>query len=394
MKKLLLFFLFGCTTLASLAQIDSAYRPMEYISFVVDKLCSEENKGRGYTDLGVNKAGHFLETEMRSRQILPFMQGEYKQPFEVAANLIKKSYIRVDKHKLKCGYDYLITPSSGSIEGDYRVAHSLDTSKTPLVSIDQKNIKVAVTMDTTSHLLHTEAATIYPERAHVRFRNTLWSELQAAQKISIRYQNETKIHDIYNIGGIIAGKTDSAVFVTAHYDHLGMQGDAVFPGASDNASGTAMMMALGDYFSRHKPYYTLVLIAFAAEETGLLGSQYFTENMNYRTLPIKMVINLDIMGNAEEGVTVVNTVEQLNFLNTLRNINEKDSINLPEIRQRDNTKNSDHYYFTQDGVPAVFIYSNGGQGYYHDVYDTPKNLLYTNIDKVFYLLTNYITKPQ
>lgn len=317
------------------------------------------------------------------------MQGDYNQSFQVAANTIEKTRIRVDRQKLKPGFDYIIQPNSGSINGSYRLGLRGDPSRLPLVSLDQ-NLETSVTMDTSSHLLMTESATIYPEKAHIIFDAQHWPLLREAKKIKIDYENETKLHEIFNVGAMISGISDSTVFVTAHYDHLGKLGDAIFAGASDNASGTAMMMALSEYFSQRKPYYTLVLIAFAAEETGLLGSEYFTHNMNYRKLPIKMVINLDIMGNAEGGITVVNTEKELEFLEKLREINEKQKIQLPEVRQRGNTQNSDHYYFTEDNVPAVFIYSNGGQGYYHDVYDTPENLLYTNIDKVFYLLANYI----
>ncbi len=389
MKKVVLFILCSFLSLSSYAQIDSNYKPLDYIQYVVDRLCSSEYSGRGYVKEGMQKAGLFLVNEMRNRQISPFMQGEYTQNFDVAVNQILKSKIKLDRKKLKSGYDYIIKPNSGSVHGKYRLGHNFTDDKLHLVSLDHY-LETTVTMDTTSHLLLSEDATIYPEKAHILFDKNLWQEIYDAEQIHIDYNNVTTLHTIQNIGGIIPGRTDSTIFITAHYDHLGMQGSALYPGASDNASGTALMMALAEYFSKRQPYYTLVLIGFAAEETGLQGSKYFTQNYNYRKLPIKMVINLDIMGNAEEGITVVNTEKEIDFLEKLRSINKEQKIELPEIRQRANTKNSDHYYFTEDGVPAVFIYSNGGQGYYHDVYDTPENLLYTNIDKVFYLLANYI----
>lgn len=371
------------------AQIDSSFVPLNYIKFVVNRLCAKEMYGRGYVENGMNKAGNFIISEVAKKELQPFMGGDFKQPFQVAVNQIIKTKFKIDRQKLRPGYDYLISPNSGSVYGDYRLSLTVDSTNIPMVSLDDQ-YSTAVTMDTTSHLLHTEDATIYPERAHLIFDSKLWPQLKSASKISVQYQNETQIHDIFNVGAMIRGRSDSFVFITAHYDHLGMLGDAMFPGASDNASGTAMMLTLANYFSQNPPYYNLVFIGFAAEETGLLGSKFFTENFDVKKLPIKMVFNLDIMGNAEGGITVVNTEEHNDLLLRLRKINSDRSINLPEIRQRGNTKNSDHYFFTELGIPAVFIYSNGGQGYYHDVYDTAPNLLYTNIDKVFYLLSYYI----
>src|SRR5690606_11697138 len=64
-----------------------------------------------------------------------------------------------------------------------------------------------------------------------------------------------------NVIGKIEGKNkDSIVVVTAHYDHLGKVGNAYFPGASDNASGTVFMLELAKYFSEHKPKYSMVFI--------------------------------------------------------------------------------------------------------------------------------------
>ena len=64
----------------------------------------------------------------------------------------------------------------------------------------------------------------------------------------------------------------------AHYDHFGMMGQAIFPGANDNASGVAMLLSLAKHFKTITPKYSMLCIAFGAEELGLLGSSYFTEH--------------------------------------------------------------------------------------------------------------------
>src|SRR5690606_27119247 len=87
-------------------------------------------------------------------------------------------------------------------------------------------------------------------------------------------------YESQNVIGYVEGKSnDSLIVLTAHYDHLGMMGDkAIFPGANDNASGIAMLLNLAKYYQNHQPAYGTVFIAFGAEELGLLGAQYFTEN--------------------------------------------------------------------------------------------------------------------
>jgi hypothetical protein len=77
----------------------------------------------------------------------------------------------------------------------------------------------------------------------------------------------------------------------------------------------------------------------------------------------------------------------------LTSLNEKYNF-LPVIKSRGKAANSDHYYFSEAGVPAFFLYSNGGKGYYHDVYDKPKAVTLKNIPGVANLLINFVTELQ
>jgi aminopeptidase YwaD len=190
-----------------------------------------------------------------------------------------------------------------------------------------------------------------------------------------------------NLTGFIKGRrTDSLIVYSAHYDHLGMMGhEAMFPGASDNASGVSMIMYLADYYSRHQPEFTTAFILFSGEEAGLLGSRYFSEHPVFNLERIKMLINIDIMGNAEKGIVVVNGETCRPQFDLLQQINREQGL-LPEVRIRGKARNSDHYHFAEKGVPAVFIYSDGGVGYYHDVFDAPSTIALTNYEKVAQLL--------
>jgi Iap family predicted aminopeptidase len=161
---------------------------------------------------------------------------------------------------------------------------------------------------------------------------------------------------------------DSTIIFTAHYDHLGMMGDAIFPGANDNASGTAFMLALAKQISLQPLDYTVVFIFFAGEEAGLVGSSFYVSNPVYPLGNIRFLLNFDLMGNGEEGITVVNATVFENEFKLLQEINNKDQY-LVAIHSRGKAQNSDHYFFTEKGVPSFFWYTLGKRKAYHDVDD-------------------------
>ncbi len=86
-----------------------------------------------------------------------------------------------------------------------------------------------------------------------------------------------------NILGWIKGTQhpEKYIVISAHYDHLGKIGDSTYFGASDNASGTACILAMAKYFKQHPYSYSLIFAAFDAEETGIKGARHFTSHYNF-----------------------------------------------------------------------------------------------------------------
>jgi aminopeptidase YwaD len=210
------------------------------------------------------------------------------------------------------------------------------------------------------------------------------------------YAVESKLISNYptqNLVGYIPGSVypDSFLVFSAHYDHLGHLGQEVyFPGANDNASGCAMLLNLAKYFSmpEHKPACSIAFIAFGAEEAGLVGSKYFTEHPLFPLTRIKFLVNLDIMGTGDEGVTVVNGSIYPEAFKLLTGINDRQHY-LSQVKIRGKAANSDHYYFSEKGVPALFIYTMGGIKAYHDIYDKAQTLPLTKFEDVFHLLVDF-----
>jgi Zn-dependent M28 family amino/carboxypeptidase len=194
-----------------------------------------------------------------------------------------------------------------------------------------------------------------------------------------------------NIIGMVPGteKPDSFLVVSAHYDHLGKLGkEAIFCGANDNASGVALMLDLARQIAAKPLRYSVLFIAFAGEEAGLLGSAHYVKNPLLPLEQIRFLINLDQLGTGDEGIMVVNATEFPNEWKILDDINRQNGW-LSQIGQRGKAKNSDHYYFTEAGVPAIFIYTLGGIKAYHDIYDLRETLPLTKTEEVGKLILEF-----
>jgi len=85
----------------------------------------------------------------------------------------------------------------------------------------------------------------------------------------------------YNVCGIKKGKSEKSLAYSAHFDHIGTnnkEGDNIYNGADDDASGVATVIGLADYFKDKKTDYSMVFMAFNAEEIGLIGSKALADN--------------------------------------------------------------------------------------------------------------------
>ena len=98
-----------------------------------------------------------------------------------------------------------------------------------------------------------------------------------------------------------------------------------------------------------------------------------------------------MLGTGEDGIMVVNGAIHQKEFDLLNKINEEKNL-VKEIRKRGKASNSDHYYFSEAGVPCFFIYTMGGIKAYHDVYDIEKTLPLTDYGDVFKLITEFVER--
>ena len=195
-----------------------------------------------------------------------------------------------------------------------------------------------------------------------------------------------------NICGFVEGETDTFIVFTAHYDHVGEVGkEAIFPGANDNGSGTVTVLDLAKYYAnlKEKPHYSIAFLIFSAEEVGLIGSKYYALNPTLNLNKVKFLLNLDMIGSGEKGIAIVNAKENGKATELIKKINDKNKY-FDNVKIRGNAQNSDHYYFSKVGVPAIFIYTEGNYKEYHSITDKYVDRLLTHYNEMFNLLTKFV----
>ncbi len=371
--------------------------------------------GRGYVQDGAQKAAMYIAKRFADFDLEP-AGDDYFQSFGFRVNTFETpSTFMVDGKKLVEGYDYIADPRSGSSSGRFTIirldsTHFQPGKKVPkttgkLPVIDMKgidtpdevtglhNLKLAVLPRGAMVLLQPEKLTwsigeqIYPNAVFEVLADVF---PERTKEVEIDIQPKEIDFEAVNVVGKIEGRrSDSCIVITAHYDHLGRMGDALFAGASDNASGVAVMLDLARHYDGTKPKFDTWFIAFAGEEAGLKGSKFFVDNPLFPLEQIKLLINLDLMGSAANGITVVNGRLYEDMMAKMASINTKGDL-LPKIKLRGKAANSDHYWFSEAGVPAIFIYTEGNITAYHDVHDVASGLDWTNYPELFTLLTEFI----
>lgn len=386
----------------------------------LDTLTSPAFHGRGYVNNGQGIAAEWIARQYARLGLQPVKQ-DYFQPFAFNVNSFPDSMgVRVDGRQLVPGIEFLVAPSSGRAEGSFTLVHMAPAD---LWSPERKAMSLGVltgkaacvhwpaTKDRDSlqrfqalerELLHygpvvkavpgkltwsvSQESLPFPL---IEVANGLLTDSSATVDIHVRNRMLVR-HPARNVLGMVKGRSKDWVVVSAHYDHLGRMGpDALFPGANDNASGVAMLLSLAEWFTQHTPKHNILFVAFAGEEAGLVGSEWCAVDRPIDFGRVKLMVNLDILGTGDDGITVVNaTAEQAHF-DRLVALNAEKGL-LKEVKPRGPACNSDHCPFVKRGIPAIFIYTLGGVAYYHDVLDKAETLPLTEFADLHQLLREFI----
>ncbi|MBI3520272.1 MAG: M28 family peptidase [Bacteroidetes bacterium] len=359
-----------------------------YARQVIKKLTAKEFLGRGYVNDGVNKAAAYLSKELKTIGLSKFGK-TYSQNYAFSVNTFPGAMsVILDGRTLVAGKHYLIYPSAKTIKAGFQlfkkdsVTYEANDGRRPFPLEVKLKKKLTYTVETEL----SDITTI--ELLKDSFPNEL-------KTIDVIFENKwVPSFKCQNLCGFIKGTqhADSFIVFTAHYDHLGAMGkDTYFPGANDNASGVSVLLNLAKYYKTHPSKYSVAFIFFSGEEAGLLGSKYYSEHPVFPLSKIKFLTNLDLLGTGDDGIMVVNATVFKEQFNTLNQINNERNY-VKQIKQRGKAANSDHYWFTEKGVPGFFIYTMGGITAYHDIYDIERTLPLSKYMEVCKLLIEFISK--
>jgi hypothetical protein len=203
-------------------------------------------------------------------------------------------------------------------------------------------------------------------------------EIQGAEAV---VRTSTSVQDMSadNVVGFLEGSDPElrkeVVVIGAHYDHVGTMKtapegeDRIFNGADDNASGTTALLAISSAFgaSSVKPKRSVLLMAFAAEEKGLLGSRAYVENPLYPLDRTVAMLNLDMVGrNSIDSIIVIGMSRNPELAAFAKEENEEVGFVIQDHNLTSGS--SDHASFSKKNIPFLFFFS-GFHPQYHQVTD-------------------------
>lgn len=175
-----------------------------------------------------------------------------------------------------------------------------------------------------------------------------------------------------NVAGLLKGTGDSEeiIIIGAHYDHLGMgafgslhKGEPrIHNGADDNASGTAGLLELAEYFAAYRPETDILFLAFSGEEMGLLGSQHFVDNPTVELENVLAMINMDMIGRMLDNKLLIFGVATADTWETVLKEANTDSLELDLVP--DGTGSSDHTSFYYKDIPVLHYFTDTHADYH------------------------------
>jgi len=225
------------------------------------------------------------------------------------------------------------------------------------------------------------------------------------QEVSLRMQLREQPAGAPNVVAFLEGSDPELkheyIVIGAHLDHLGVSGDQMYPGADDNGSGSVAVLSIARALATNpvKPRRSVLLMWFTAEEVGLLGSRYYTQNPILPLENMVCMLNMDMVGRNEDqgpgdadadneghihlvgsrrGETALHDL----ILEANRHIGFEFEYDMESVWNR-----SDQVNFYNQGVPVAFLFG-GFHPDYHQPSDKPDKINYLKIQsaaRLFYL---------
>ena len=193
--------------------------------------------------------------------------------------------------------------------------------------------------------------------------------------ITLTLQQHRLTSTATNVVGYLSGSApqlqQKTVILGAHYDHFGNQGGILFPGADDNASGTAVLLEVARVLiEKARPKRSIVFIAFAGEEQGLLGSRIYTSHPVVPLGSATSMINVDHVAAGNGKIAIgLSGIDKSIAQAAADGVGFGDRIELFGF-----FPGGDHVPFHEAGIPTAAIFSSGSHPDFHRPSDTPERI--------------------
>jgi hypothetical protein len=393
------FFLLFLLNVAQAQPIDQLINKND-VQRIEKTLSSDSMKGRKVATPGLEKAAEFISSEFRAAglQALPGQTG-FKQQFELASPrltgvsgtlnkqpLTEKSVVAITSKPL-----LHITPQSGYDTASITTGANLFREANRYIR-SGKNVLVAVdnSFATSFDRLDQFKSFLFVSDKSVVF--VLANAPLTGYDLTIKHEVTTT--KLANVVGILPGKgrKNEYVIFSAHYDHLGtgepVRGDSIFNGANDDASGTTAVISLAKYFkSLGNNERTIVFAAFAAEESGGFGSQYFSRQFDPSS--VAAMFNIEMIGTESKwgkNSAYITGFEKTNMGELLQKNLEGSGFTFHPDPYPDQQLfyRSDNATLARLGVPAHTISTSkmDNEKYYHTVDDEIETLDLSNMTMI------------
>ena len=420
MKRLLVLFL-AIFAIVTFQETSLNAQDLKHYKKIVKELSSKKYQGRGYAKDGVNKAGKYLVKEFEKAGA----DDVTCQSFKIDINTFcGKMKMWADGKKLTPGVDFSMREYSPGVHGEFPVYHvdtlNFDAEKMYADLAKPEYANCMVVCDFWFMYKHKEFKPLHKKDSSVGGFIQTWTSpikfykaygskvmgkpivwvtheaIEGVKNVKLDIDNEwLQDFELFNVIAKVNGERHDSCFVfTAHYDHLGNLGKKVYyPGANDNASGTAAIVTLAEYYAQNKPQYDMYFIAFSGEDSGLNGSMFYVDNPVVPLAEIRYLFNLDMIGDNNPVQYCEVSDDGNRGFALLEKINARKHY-FKALNRGELAANSDHYPFAERHVPCILFENEEGDAfqYYHTIYDTYEKGIFVSYEPIFNLITDFVEK--
>lgn len=410
MKKFIVIILLSVTTVFAYAQKTvGKIITRQDVERIIKTLSADDMQGRGNFTPGLEKAAQFIESEYKKAGLKP-LQGDsgLRQNFSLVRTVPVKTDVIIngisipsDKVASAAGASFKWTkPEDADVvviapDKEFREQYTAakKSGKNLLMLVDPK---FAASFGRIKSR-YKDGDVKPKDKAADKGQSVVFvlGTFDEVKSFSVSYEVKDEDLPTFNVVGILPGKTrpNEYVIFSGHYDHLGiiqpMNGDSIANGADDDASGTTAVISLAKYYAKlHNNARTLIFAAFAGEEIGELGSQYFSKTVD----PDKVIamFNIEMIGKPSRfgpNTAYITGFEMSDFASILqKNLNGRATFEFyPDPYPSEKLfYRSDNQYLAALGVPAHTISTDqiDIDKYYHTVKDELSTLNVTNITAI------------